>query len=248
MSMAVAGQHGANWLGVTWSLAIEEQFYLILPLIIRFVPGAQLPKVLCAMILVAPVLRTAFYFVAEHRGFPGFVLLPARWDSLLIGVLGAYFQRSTVVTVWLSTHPANLLGSLFVILFGMAVLMVTGQGIGSLWMSVFGHTWLALLGLNIIYVALFVKLPLVQVIFKNRALVWLGAISYGVYLYHQIVSGICYHLLADHRPYIAGASDVLVTLLALVITLLLAVLSWRYFERPIIGYGRRITDRASAPV
>jgi peptidoglycan/LPS O-acetylase OafA/YrhL len=50
-------QFDSTWLSVTWSLAIEEQFYLVLPLLIRFIPPSRLPYVLILLIFVAPVFR-----------------------------------------------------------------------------------------------------------------------------------------------------------------------------------------------
>jgi peptidoglycan/LPS O-acetylase OafA/YrhL len=50
---------GSDWLAVTWSLAIEEQFYLVLPFIIRFTPPRALPWILGGLLLMAPVLRAA---------------------------------------------------------------------------------------------------------------------------------------------------------------------------------------------
>lgn len=55
--MGLRGDLGPHWLGVTWSLAIEEQFYLFIPLLIYFLPRRALVLVLTAGILMAPVLR-----------------------------------------------------------------------------------------------------------------------------------------------------------------------------------------------
>ena len=52
-------------LGVTWSLAVEEQFYLVWPLVVRFFNEAQLRKIAIAVICISPVLR--FYLVAASR-------------------------------------------------------------------------------------------------------------------------------------------------------------------------------------
>ena len=98
--MALADSFGPNWLAVTWSLAVEEQFYLALPFVVRFVPVAILPWALVALIVSAPIFRGVLLGVTQN-GIPGYVLLPGRWDSLFIGVLGALAIRRDSGRIWL---------------------------------------------------------------------------------------------------------------------------------------------------
>ena len=67
----------------------------------------------------------------------------------------------------------------------------------------------------------------------------LGVVAYGTYLIHQPVSGLVFGFARGHWPYIASGSDLLLIALALAITLGLAALSWRWFEKPIVDLGRR---------
>src|SRR5712692_10605079 len=91
--MARAGL-GPNWLGITWSLAVEEQFYLALPLMIRAIPPRRLPLVLMTLIVAAPILRIILIARYGAQGYlPGYVLTPCRADALLLGVLCAYVMR-----------------------------------------------------------------------------------------------------------------------------------------------------------
>src|ERR1700720_1979641 len=80
--------------GGTWSLAIEEQFYLTLPLIVRYAPRKWLPWIAAAGIALAPLLRVLIYVFAPQHRMALFVLMPARMDCLLLGVLGALALRS----------------------------------------------------------------------------------------------------------------------------------------------------------
>src|SRR5262249_49705078 len=50
---AATNSWGPQWMAVTWSLAVEEQFYLVLPLLIQLVPPRRLPRVLLALIFAA---------------------------------------------------------------------------------------------------------------------------------------------------------------------------------------------------
>lgn len=240
-AMAAAGGHGANWLGVTWSLAIEEQFYLLLPLLIRFLTPDRIPYALSLLIISAPVFRTYLWFYHPLAGFPGFVLLPGRWDSLLIGVLVAFYVRNRNARIWLDKNAIFLWGTFCVLLIGVIGFTLTSQGIGSLGMSVFGHTWLALLGANLILIALFARSPSCNWALTQPMLLWLGSISYGVYLYHQFIHGLCHLLITGKSPRIMGIEDGFVSLLALALTLGIATISLRYFERPILRLGQRIS-------
>lgn len=95
---AITGWTGPAWLAPTWSLAVEEQFYLILPLIILLVSRANLFWVLLAGIVASLALREwmwAHGFVTEE-----FVLLPTNLCWLFSGVLLAWLVRYPGWKMW----------------------------------------------------------------------------------------------------------------------------------------------------
>jgi peptidoglycan/LPS O-acetylase OafA/YrhL len=77
-------------LGVTWSLAVEEQFYLVWPLVVRFCTESQLRKIAIAVICISPVLR---FYLSQHQ-----VVIYSntfcRLDGLMAGALLAIVIRS----------------------------------------------------------------------------------------------------------------------------------------------------------
>ncbi len=79
---------------ITWSLAVEEQFYLLLPALVRLVRPADLPKVLLGCVLVTPLLRVLLIF-----GFGEFLaataLVPGHLDTLCGGALLAWLKRQS---------------------------------------------------------------------------------------------------------------------------------------------------------
>ena len=73
---------GPAVLAPTWSLAVEEQFYLTLPLVVRFVRAAKLPYVLIAGIVAAPLIRLAMLTMLPQPQVGVYVLLPkAAWTT-----------------------------------------------------------------------------------------------------------------------------------------------------------------------
>jgi peptidoglycan/LPS O-acetylase OafA/YrhL len=238
--MARANGFGPDALGITWSLAIEEQFYLMLPLLVRKVPLARLPYMLALAILAAPLIRIAFYLWHPNGAFPGYVLMPARADSLLLGVLAAFLLRKEGVRRSLAANVAGL-NALFLLLFaGAAVLALRGPGVGpgaTYEMSYFGHSWLALLYLALLLLSVSEGHGPFTSVMRATWLRRLGQISYGVYLLHQLVLGLAHGLILGQRPQLVSVSDAAVTTLALCFTVGAAWISWRVFESPIIRWG-----------
>ncbi len=243
-SMAAAGTFGPNWLGITWSLAVEEQFYLVIPFIIRFIPIKMLPALLVTLVLSAPAFRIALFLWHPHGALAGYVLLPTRWDGLLLGVLGAYLVQHQAA--WLQRRRALLTVRLIVIASALAIvgLQAGRQSIGSMGMAMGGYTVLALFSLGVVLLATATEEGLVKAMFRQPLLVWLGSVSYGLYLFHQPVAGVLHGVLRNQSPRIASATDALVTLLALGSTLALAALSLRWIERPLVLASHRIRYRA----
>ncbi|HUQ86241.1 MAG TPA: acyltransferase [Vicinamibacterales bacterium] len=230
---------GANWMAVTWSLAVEEQFYLVTPLLVWLVPVRMLPYVLVTLIAAAPVTRIALHVWLPPPDIASYVLLPARWDSLFLGVLAAWMWRRPdgLNTLRRAVPLLRLIG-----LAGLAVLaglMIARQNMGSFGMAAGGYTVIAICSLVLVLTAMLAPNGLVQRILRAKPLVWLGTISYGVYLFHRAVTGVMHGVWFGRSPRIDDLAGAVVTLLALGVTLTLAQLSAHFFERPIVNFGRR---------
>lgn len=80
-------------MGITWSLAVEEQFYLALPLVIRYLKPRVLSWLLIGFILAAPMLRLVLSFSFPSGPVASYVLMPCRVHALLLGALCAWMMR-----------------------------------------------------------------------------------------------------------------------------------------------------------
>jgi peptidoglycan/LPS O-acetylase OafA/YrhL len=245
--MSLKGIWGPHWFAITWSLAIEEQFYLLLPLIIRFAPRNRLPYVLMFGILAAPIIRVALYNFHPNFALSTYVLMPCRTDSLLLGVLGAYLVRHDFVMRSLKANILSLYGVLLLLVAGVAILTLTPAWVGSMGASYLGYSWLALTYMLFLLISIIERRGIVTAISTNKLLRKLGNVSYGVYLFHQPANRLCHGIILKQPPQLGTMSGVLTTLLALLVTLIVAYLSYTFFEKKFLRIGHSFRYVGSSP-
>ncbi len=240
---------GGFGLTVTWSLAIEEQFYLTLPLLIRVVNPRRRIAFLGAGILMAPIFRIAFRAMRPGNFYPAFfVMMPCRADALLLGVLGAVVVRDARCRAWLTGHHRLSGGILLILTLGFGVLTKFFCSPDNGVMLTIGFTWLAALYLGVLLYALSWRESLLSRCLRWNWLCWLGSIAYGVYLFHLLFLCVIYGSLWPGPPQIPSLQTLGVILVALAVTLAACRASWIYFERPLVQTGHRAKyEFAAAP-
>jgi peptidoglycan/LPS O-acetylase OafA/YrhL len=223
--------NAAGPLGVTWSLAIEEQFYLVWPLVVRFSSITQLRQLAIAEICLSPMLR--YYLWLHHVDL--YTNIFCRLDGLMAGALLALLIRSD------NFVPSKLLQRAWILLLIAAPLAFLTEAFHARWI-VFSFT--ALASAAFVYVAMFSERKWLQKIMTNQFLVYTGTISYGLYLLHKIPFGMVQVLHPDRRPYLPLP-------IILVASYVLAALSWNLLEKPFLSLKRFFdskppsTDRAN---
>ena len=246
--MATSGKIGTGALAVTWSLAVEEQFYLTLPLLVRVLPLSRLFRFLLAGIFAAPLVRTLLFYSIPGSSIAAYVLMPCRADALLLGVLAAILLRDPEWRERITRARLFFALAFPVLLFGIAYFTKAAWFVYSPLMVSVGLTWLPFFYFCVLLFALTQRESWLSAVLRNPALCWLGAIAYGVYLFHQTILGAVLSFLGSGAPLIARLQDLPVFALALAVTLLFARLSWIYFERPLVHLGHSWKyDNASAP-
>jgi peptidoglycan/LPS O-acetylase OafA/YrhL len=237
--MALRGSFGTNSLAVTWSLAVEEQFYLTLPFLVRIMSGRALTLGVSAGVCLAPLLRFACRVAWPHNLLVRSVLMPCRADALLLGVLAAIMIRDATCRDRIVRNPRVLLCALSILLCGIAALTWRTRNGNDPLLTDVGFTWIALFYSGLLLLALTQPDSAVGRALRLPLLTWLGSIAYGAYLLHQTFSGLLFGIFWRHQPAITGFYTLGTAILALTLTLSVAQLSWRFFESPLVKIGHR---------
>ncbi len=228
-AMAARGGFGNEFLAMTWSLAVEEQFYLFLPWLVRRSSPQSLPLNALFLIGLPTILRLTLGGDGQYYGF---VLAPWRLDSLFMGVLLAVIIRAPNVFDVLKNHRrwGQWLWVGLLILVGYWSMTETLGALNHFF--VFG-----------LFYALTIFLALAEPggwfarVTRHPALTQLGLIAYGVYIFHQLVNGLLHDLVFKMPPRLYNFPTLFITLLAFSFTCLLAWCSYHFFEKRFIAWG-----------
>jgi peptidoglycan/LPS O-acetylase OafA/YrhL len=216
-----------------WSLALEEQFYLVFPFLVRLCSRRALTFALIAIAVAAPVFRILTWHYGSQRVFGPYALPYCRMDALAIGAL---LRLAISDATKMSIVNAASRSMPIVCTLAFCFLVVT-QRKDAQFIAV-GYTLTAVAAATLI--ARLISSPpraWGRRFFEGRALSYLGKISYGVYLFHLLVRVVLIKLLAKvFAPEdINGTVYCAVLLFAMTgITLIVATVSFRLIEKPIL--------------
>lgn len=201
----------------TWSLAVEEQFYLGYPFLLMGLHRWGRRATAVALTLLCLASLAASVYGVQHYPKATFYLLPTRAWELLIGGLICFLPRpSRVPFAWLAAASWLSLAGIF----------------GTAWQydSVTPFPGLAALlpcGATAVFIyANSYRLTLPATIVASRPVVFMGLISYSLYLWHWPILAFCRYWLGD----IFGPG---LGLLATAGSVPLAIASWKYVETPL---------------
>lgn len=244
-NVALAFMPAVPHIGQLWSIGVEEQFYLLWPVL--FSKAKKVLVLILAGIFVILSLKVVYILALKWNWLPsndwtsGFKKLIAmsKFECMLIGAYGAYLLK-TQKKQWLKIiyHPATLLITLLLMPF---VSYYCPDALDDI-----VHLPYALLFLVVILNVSsnpksFLKL-------ETKIFNFLGQISYGLYMYHMMV---VVFVIQITKKFFEGGTigfDIVVYLGAITLSILVAYLSYQFFEKPFLKLKEKFTIVSSGKI
>jgi peptidoglycan/LPS O-acetylase OafA/YrhL len=245
-------------LGHFWSLAVEEQFYVVWPVAILLCrTPSRIIRLCWSLIALSVMLRLLFVLLYLHQPVPGiipmghglqgfFATMPPlffyrmflyritffRLDALAIGGIVAMMLRGEHTAQWSATMKWLAIPILGV----NALTLRSSFHLQTAWTAIIGYTFIAALFGTILIGA--IQWKWLRSLFENRALMSVGRYSYAMYLMHQIVRPGMPRLIhqVEHITHSTPLAGAICSTAWLIVLYLLARLSFSFFERRFLAY------------
>lgn len=204
----------------TWSLAVEEQFYILYPLFLWLLVRFAKNRVLISLVAAFAVSFAANAIAVEVYPSATFYLFPTRAWEILLGAL-VYLTKDRIPVSRRGGEAFSLVGAALTVYSVVAFSSATPfPGIAAL---------VPCLGAASLIVAGHApKKPLFNQFLEMKPLVFVGLISYSLYLWH-------WPLFVYFETLTARAPTVPESLLVIIISFAAAAISWRFVEQPFRG-------------
>jgi peptidoglycan/LPS O-acetylase OafA/YrhL len=229
-----------------WSISLEEQFYLLWPCLVKYLSSQALLGI--SALLMAVAYLTLFIFLRE-----GQPLDPVIWVNSLVqfqffalGTMTALLLRGRVPNLPKAMRCGFFIAGLLCLRAAQAAVYGSDVVLPHNFAHIAPRYLIALLGCLCLF---FSCLPLPAGTWQ-KPLIYLGKISYGLYVFHMLWLGlsrdIIRHLAGGHLSPLA--SQLCAMPIALSATIATAMLSYRYLESPFLRWKKRFTVVRSRPL
>jgi len=219
-----------------WSLSVEEQFYILWPAFMLFLPRGALPAFLLVAIGLS-VLFKAICFQLDPDGLDQYVLMPAAIDAMALG--GILSNLSSLFG--LSERGVRQVAR---IMLALSLIIVPCMAFG-----IWGHLpwavyeFLATIPMGYLVLASSLGIPgMFGKILRTPVVRYVGKISYGIYLWHFFLLALLFKFVP---PFSAVAADPgpVQFFLGGSMTIAIAALSWHFLESPVNALKRSFPYR-----
>ena len=233
--------HITQYLGITWSLAIEEQFYFLWPFIVYKLNREQLVKASIGYILVSIIGRTLGTLLwpnlAQASTFFYYASF-ARFEEMLFGGLLAVFLTYDGALEKVKRYALPVFLASFTVFVALHILSLPGDPHpehASLPLTLGGYTTAALSTIGLI--GIFITYPprnFFRRFFSNPVLTFLGKYSYSMYIFHMTAALILLDVFW-HSEMRGWKAYILYPASTYVVTVIIALLTWNLLEKHVLG-------------
>lgn len=237
-------QYGPQpFLGQTWSLAVEEFFYLFFPIGLYFVKRNNVLRYLLLLTFLSLLLTVVVYILNRYSQ------LSVDWKSVMYVIADKYriyaFGAGALVA-WVLLNKNHFGGRWLLLIRQKGMTLGLSILLTSLVLGGITFSWIT----QQVYAFLFSLLILSLVssgirftLLNHRVTLYLGKISYGIYMLHPLAIVLCFRLGAKLLP-VGIAGEILLAIVSMLLTILLSALSYELMEKHFLKRrrGEQVTE------
>lgn len=217
-------------LAVTWSLCVEEHFYIIWGFLLFFVPAKHFLKIVFLFVLIGLIARIIFY---HYDLDPSDIL--TNIDLFAFGSIPAYLlitdTRNSTAFLQKLSRMFYIVFIIFVIAFVLLASQVQNKSVINIWLtSISGIVFSMLIFLTISNSKAIRPVPVLE-----KA----GVYTYGLYMYHLFIIVFLVRVFRHYQLSLdTGLNAILFFASAMALTIICSILSYTYFEKPFLKLKR----------
>ena len=234
---------GPKFLDVTWSLAVEEQFYLLFPLAFLAIGARRIAYL--PFLLIGSAIALRWMLSGSEIGWSAsYLLLPTRWDSLGFGMLVALIVRDAQLLGLAKRHERWLMAMAVVAAVYCVTTHIFRNQYDQPWgLQLFGYSVIAAGAAALVLHVVTDPQSRITRLLSLRWLRQLGQVSFALYLLHKPVLWITIGLVLGQRPELLSVADAALTIVSLAIAVFLSWCSWWLWESRWQTLGHRLRYR-----